>query len=59
MREADLHGAELGPAHTAEVGGLGWLLGQGGIVVGAGSHRVQREVELVLPACMAPGVGII
>lgn len=44
-----LHGAEFGATHGAEVGGLGRLLGQRGVVKEASGHRVQRQVELVIP----------
>ncbi len=46
---ADLHRAELGPAHRAEVGHLGALGGQGLVVEGARGHRIERQVELILP----------
>uniref|UniRef100_A0A0N4ZJL5 NAD-specific glutamate dehydrogenase n=1 Tax=Parastrongyloides trichosuri TaxID=131310 RepID=A0A0N4ZJL5_PARTI len=51
---ADLHAAELGAAHGAEVGGLVRFLGQGGVVVLAGGFRVEAEVELVFPAELEP-----
>src|SRR5699024_2962012 len=45
----DLHGAELRPAHGAEVGGLGRFRGQGLVMEGLCGLRVQGQVELVLP----------
>mmetsp|Transcript_10926 Transcript_10926/g.27584 ORF Transcript_10926/g.27584 Transcript_10926/m.27584 type:complete len:604 (-) Transcript_10926:142-1953(-) len=45
----DLHAAEFGAAHAAEVGDLGRLLGQRLVVEGPRRHRVQRQVELVVP----------
>ena len=49
----DFHGAELGAAHAAEVGGFGTDLGEGFVVKGAGGDGVQCEVELVFPADLA------
>src|SRR4051812_45637345 len=46
----DLHRAELGAAHAAEVGDLGALCRERLVVVGQRRHRVEREVELVAPA---------
>src|SRR5215831_18652793 len=46
----DLHGAELRPAHGAEMRDLVRLLGQGLVVVLARGVGVEREVELVDPA---------
>src|SRR5690606_13575532 len=46
----DLHRAEARAAHRAEVRGLGRLLRQGRVVVGARGLRVEREGELVVPA---------
>src|SRR5580700_6668861 len=46
----DAHGAELRAAHRAEVRHLVALLGQRGVVEGAGGIRIERQVELVLPA---------
>src|SRR5205814_544688 len=46
----DLHRAELGTAHRAEVRDLGALGRQGLVVELAGRLRIEREVELVLPA---------
>src|SRR5216117_1344937 len=46
----DLHRAELRPAHRAEVGDLRALGGQRLVVELARRLRVEREVELVLPA---------
>ena len=43
----DLHAAELGAAHAAEVRDLGALGRQGFVVVRQRGHRVQRQVELV------------
>src|SRR5690606_5051419 len=51
---ADLHRAELRAAHRAEVRGLGRLGREGLVVVLAGPVRVEREVELVLPAELEP-----
>ena len=45
-----LHGAELGATHGAEVGCLGRLLRQGGIVEQPGRYWVQRQIELVIRA---------
>ena len=47
---AHLHGAELGATHGAEVGCLGRLLRQGGIMEQPGRYWVQRQIELVIPA---------
>src|SRR5256712_3230459 len=46
----DLHRAEVRPAHRAEVRELRPLRGQGLVVELARRLRVEREVELVLPA---------
>src|SRR6266498_4423037 len=46
----DLHRAEVGAAHRAEVGKLRAFGGEGLVVELAGGLRVKREVELVLPA---------
>src|SRR5207248_7600107 len=46
----DAHGAELRPAHRAEVRELVALLRQRRIVEGAGGLGIERQVELVLPA---------
>ena len=46
----DLHRAELRPAHRAEVRDLGASLRQRLVVVLARGLRIEREVELVLPA---------
>src|SRR5712691_3291586 len=46
----DLHRAEVRPAHRAEVGELGALGRQGLVVELARRLRIEREVELVLPA---------
>ena len=53
----DLHRAEAGAAHGAEVGGLGRLGRQGFIVVVPGSLGIQGEIELVLPAKFKAGAG--
>ena len=45
--------AELGSAHAAEVGRLSRLLGQGGVVEQASCHRVQGQIELVVPPAAA------
>ncbi len=47
---ARLHGAELRPAHRAEVRRLGGLLRQRRVVEQARGHGVERQVELVVPA---------
>src|SRR2546426_6436714 len=46
----DLHRAEVRPAHRAEVRELRPLRGQGLVVELARRLRIEREVELVLPA---------
>lgn len=46
----DLHRAEIGPAHGAEVSGFGAFLGKGLVVIAFGGYRVEREIELVFPA---------
>src|SRR5205085_7302530 len=53
----DPHGAELRPAHGAEVGRLGAGGGQRLVVVRAGPFGVEREVELVLPPELEAGLG--
>src|SRR5262249_37872873 len=52
---ADLHRAELRPAHRAEVRRLVRLLWQGLVMEGAGGFRVEPEVELILPAELETG----
>src|SRR3546814_448817 len=52
----DAHRAELRAAHGAEVGRLGRLGGQGGVVVAAGGVGVEGEVELVLPPELEAGL---
>ena len=47
---ADLHRAEVRPAHGAEVGLLGGMLGQRFVVELACLVGVEAEVELVFPA---------
>ena len=47
---ADLHRAEFGAAHAAEMGGLGALGGEGLVVVLLRRVGVERQVELVAPA---------
>jgi len=47
---SDLHRAELGAAHRAEVGGLGAFGGQRLVVVVLRRVGVERQVELVAPA---------
>lgn len=47
---ADLHRAEFGAAHAAEMRRLGALCGQGLVVVLLGGVGVERQVELVAPA---------
>src|SRR6516164_6782537 len=46
----DLHRAELGPTHRAEMRELGALGRQGLVVELLGRLRVERQVELVAPA---------
>src|SRR5881392_3187225 len=46
----DAHGAELRPAHRAEMRELVALLRQRRIVEGAGGLGIERQIELVLPA---------
>jgi hypothetical protein len=39
------------------MGSLGGIMGQRGIVIAASSHRIQRQIELILPASiMAVGI---
>ena len=45
-----LHRAELRTAHRAEVRDLGAVGRQRLVVEGARGHRIERQVELVLPA---------
>src|SRR5712691_11793262 len=52
----DLHRAEVRPAHGAEVGELGALGRQRLVVELARGLRVEREVELVLPAELEAGL---
>src|SRR5213593_2590463 len=51
----DLHRAEVRAAHGAEVGELGALGGERLVVEAARRLRVEREVELVLPAELEAG----
>src|SRR5690348_14733379 len=51
----DLHRAELGSAHRAEVRGLGALGGKGLVVECLGGVGVEAEVELVAPAELEAG----
>src|SRR5437899_13001335 len=51
----DLHRAEVRAAHGAEVGELGALGGERLVVEAPGRLRVEREVELVLPADLEAG----
>ena len=53
----DLHRAELGPAHRAEVRRLRRLLRQRRVVVGDRRDRVERQVELVAPAELEARLG--
>src|SRR5690606_29668469 len=46
----DLHRAELGATHGAEVRDLGRLLGQRLIMEGTGGIRNQTQIELGIPA---------
>src|SRR5262249_2063755 len=48
-RAVDVHGAEPGPAHRAELGGLEVLLGERGVVHGGRRLGVEGEGELLLP----------
>src|SRR5437588_11284704 len=52
---ADAHRAELGPAHRAEVGGLGRLGREGRVVVRARRVGVERKLELILPEELEAG----
>src|SRR5438132_407768 len=52
---AHVHGAELRPAHAAEGRGLVALGGQRLVVHAAGSVRVQRQPELLVPVESEPG----
>src|SRR5437899_2615149 len=52
----DLHRAEMRAAHGAEVRRLRRFLGERLIVEGLGRLRVEREIELVLPAELEPGL---
>ena len=54
---ADLHAAEFGAAHRAEVGGLGSFGRQGLVVILLGRVGVERQVELVAPAEIEAGAG--
>ena len=45
----NFHGAELGPAHGAELGHLGVVVGEGLVMESPGSDGVEGKVELVLP----------
>ena len=49
-----LHAAELRAAHRAEVRHLGAVGRQRLVVVGARGHRIERQVELILPAELEP-----
>src|SRR6187551_1743327 len=51
----DLHRAELGPAHRAEVRGLGAFRREGLVVVLLGGVGIEAEVELVAPAELEAG----
>src|SRR4030095_11205163 len=51
----DLHRAEFGAAHGAEMGGLGAFGGQGLVVIFLGGVGIERQVELVAPAEFEPG----
>src|SRR5262249_40615527 len=53
----DLHRAEVGTTHGAEMGHLGAFLGEGLVVVLAGGVRIEGEIELVLPAELEAGLG--
>src|ERR671912_661905 len=45
----DFHGAEFGAAHAAEVGAFESVLGKCFIVHSAGSFRIERQAELLVP----------
>ena len=49
-----LHAAELRPAHRAEVRDLRAVGRQRLVVVRARGHRIERQVELILPAELEP-----
>src|SRR6185503_15642337 len=53
----DLHGAEVRPAHRAEVRELGTVLRQRFIVKLARLVRIEAEVELILPAELEARLG--
>src|SRR5512135_1629621 len=53
----DLHRAEVGAAHRAEVGELGAVLRQGLVVELAGLVGIESEVELVFPAELEARLG--
>lgn len=47
---ADLHRAEFGAAHAAEMGGLGALCRERLVVILLGRVGIEAQVELVAPA---------
>ncbi len=51
----DLHRAEFGAAHRAEVRGLGAFGGERLVVILLGGVGVERQVELVAPAEVEAG----
>mmetsp|Transcript_7691 Transcript_7691/g.13557 ORF Transcript_7691/g.13557 Transcript_7691/m.13557 type:complete len:298 (-) Transcript_7691:27-920(-) len=53
----DAHGAELGTAHGAEVSHLPGVRRDGLVVHGASGHRIQRQVELIVPSELESGLG--
>src|SRR5438093_10211477 len=53
----DVHGAELRPAHRAELGGLEVLVGEGLVVHAPGRLRVERETELLVAVERIAGAG--
>src|SRR4051812_22459610 len=52
----DLHGAELGAAHGTEVRHLRALGRKGLVVIRPRGDRIQRQIELILPAEVEPGL---
>src|SRR5438094_7614706 len=53
----DAHRAELRAAHRAELGRFEDFLRQGFVVHGAGSVRVERQLELAVPVELEAGFG--
>src|SRR3989304_223833 len=52
---SNLHATEVRAAHTAKSGEFGMHAGQRLVVVFSGEFRIERQVELVLPAEFEPG----